>query len=193
MKRLIYSSHVFLLCLFLTGCFERTKNAPNPKPEDTILKSPVKLSAGTQSAHSGYFKQLPGRDEKIRPSAGKKYGNLYDEKDICASIYFEFDRAALSKESRDTLNQVSRLLEKNPQAHLLIVGHCDWYGTEDYNLKLGERRAKSAERYLLNLGAKEPAMETLSLGSTHATQGLPKENTWQERRCDLVLFPTDIR
>ena len=69
-----------------------------------------------------------------------------------------------------------------------MEGHCDWYGTEDYNLALGDRRANSARDYLTTLGIGIDRIDTLSKGSLEATAGLSKSESGQDRRVELIIL-----
>ena len=126
-------------------------------------------------------------NESIDVAANTYNGRIMVE-DILEDIYFNFDSYAISVSERPKLQQAADYLSKNPGDGLLIEGHCDWYGTEDYNLALGDRRAKSARDYLITLGIKANRIETLSKGSLEATSGLSKSQSRQDRRSDLIIL-----
>ena len=65
-------------------------------------------------------------------------------KGVLPSVYFGFDSSAIAASERGKLQQAADYLEANPSMGLLIEGHCDRYGTAEYNLALGDRRAESA-------------------------------------------------
>jgi peptidoglycan-associated lipoprotein len=77
-----------------------------------------------------------------------------------ADIYFAFDRWGLSDEGRKNLSESARFLKDHPKAKLLIEGHCDERGSGEYNLALGEKRAKEAKQYLADLGIHNPVAVT---------------------------------
>ena len=68
----------------------------------------------------------------------------------------------------------------------MLVGHCDWRGTAEYNLGLGDRRSNSVKRYLETLGADPKRLETLSKGSTDAKQGGGESEWAKDRRVDFI-------
>ena len=76
----------------------------------------------------------------------------------------------------------------NPARGLLLEGRCDWYGTAEYNLALGDRRAASARDYLITLGIEPSRLEILSKGSLDASPGLSKIESAQDRRADLIVL-----
>ncbi len=79
-------------------------------------------------------------------------------------VFFAYDKSDLSPESRSTLEQNARWLRQYPGAIVVIEGHCDERGTEEYNLALGDRRAQATKEYLVQLGVTAEQMETISLG-----------------------------
>jgi peptidoglycan-associated lipoprotein len=79
-------------------------------------------------------------------------------------IYFEFDSDQLTDPSQKTLKQMADYLGANPAATLTVEGHCDETGSVEYNLALGDRRARAAREYLKKLGVDEARMNTISYG-----------------------------
>jgi peptidoglycan-associated lipoprotein len=104
-----------------------------------------------------------------------------------ADIYFAFDKWALSKEGKKNLAQSAEVLKQNPSAKLLIEGHCDERGSREYNLVLGEKRAKETRRYLEALGIKNPVTVT-SYGKERPVCTEHNESCyWKNRRAHLVV------
>lgn len=107
---------------------------------------------------------------------------------VLPSVYFGFDSSSISASERSKLQEAADHLEENPSLGLLIEGHCDWYGTAEYNLALGDRRAESVSNYLGTLGISPRRVDKLSKGSLEATSGLPKAQSADDRRGDLILL-----
>lgn len=107
---------------------------------------------------------------------------------VFPSVYFGFDSSSIGAAERVKLQQAADYLKANPTDGLLIEGHSDWYGTAEYNLALGDRRAGSASSYLNTLGVSPLRVETLSKGSLEATSGLSKLDSAQDRRVDLIIL-----
>ncbi|MDR1945759.1 MAG: peptidoglycan-associated lipoprotein Pal [Desulfovibrio sp.] len=99
-------------------------------------------------------------------------------------IYFEYDRFDLAAQSKETLSRKAPTLKQFPQLRVVIEGHCDERGTEEYNLALGERRARAAYEYLLNLGVPASQMETVSFGKLHPAVLGSGEAVWAKNRRD---------
>ncbi|NIM05182.1 MAG: OmpA family protein, partial [Armatimonadetes bacterium] len=68
------------------------------------------------------------------------------------AIHFDFDRYDLRSGDREILNRNAAMLREYPAARIRIEGNCDERGTVEYNLALGEKRARAAKDYLVNLG-----------------------------------------
>ena len=119
-------------------------------------------------------------------------GGMYNGREmvtgVLPSIYFGFDSSSVSASERGKLQQAADYLEANPSHGLLIEGHCDWYGTAEYNLALGDRRAESVSNYLGTLGITPLRIEKLSKGSLEATSGLSKSQSSEDRRADLIIL-----
>lgn len=97
-------------------------------------------------------------------------------------IYFEFDKAVLTDEARQSLNLYSQVLKGNPNLRVLLEGHCDIRGTEEYNMALGERRAQQVKRYLLELGVADSRMKTISYGELRPLDPTDSESSWAKNR-----------
>ena len=78
--------------------------------------------------------------------------------------FFDYDSAALRDDARSALQTDAAWLRKWQQTSIRIVGHCDERGTAEYNLALGDRRAKAAEAYLVSLGINAKRINVSSVG-----------------------------
>ena len=99
-------------------------------------------------------------------------------------IYFEYDRFDLSSTAKNILSQKAGVMKQHPQLRVVIEGHCDERGTQEYNLALGERRARAAYDYLLNLGVSASQMEIVSFGKLHPVVMGGGEAAWSKNRRD---------
>lgn len=117
-----------------------------------------------------------------------KYGDFTMVGGVLPSVYFGFDSASVGASERSKLQQAAEYLEQNSEHRLLVEGHCDWHGTSEYNLVLGDRRANSIGNYIDTLGIEPERIEKLSKGSLEATSGLSKALSSQNRRADLIVL-----
>jgi peptidoglycan-associated lipoprotein len=104
-----------------------------------------------------------------------------------ADIYFAFDKWVLSNEGKKNLASSADFLKQNPDAKLVIEGFCDERGSREYNLVLGEKRAKEARRFLADLGINNPVSVT-SYGKERQVCNERDESCyWKNRRAHLLL------
>jgi peptidoglycan-associated lipoprotein len=97
-------------------------------------------------------------------------------------IYFDFDSAVLLPVAREVLSRKADWLRENPDASIIIEGHCDERGTNAYNIALGERRAESAKAYLVDLGIDELTLTTISYGEERPVDLGHNEEAWAKNR-----------
>jgi peptidoglycan-associated lipoprotein len=102
--------------------------------------------------------------------------------------YYGYDEAALGADAQAALTDSANWMKKNPQYNLLIEGHCDERGTEQYNLALGDRRANQAKQFLMTLGVDAARIRTVSYGEERPFDPGHDEAAWaKNRRAHLVL------
>lgn len=103
-------------------------------------------------------------------------------------IYFDFDSSTLSEDARGTLTKNVVALKKASSAKIRIEGNCDESGSAEYNLALGERRAKSAQQYLITLGVNPDRLSTVSYGKEKpAVPGSDEAAGTKNRRDEFVV------
>lgn len=105
------------------------------------------------------------------------------------AVYFDFDKADLRQDARDVLNKNSEIMMKSKaDAKIQIEGHSDERGSAEYNLALGERRAKSVLQYLTTLGVKADRLSIISYGKEKpAVQGSTEDAWAKNRRSEFVI------
>jgi peptidoglycan-associated lipoprotein len=149
---------------------------------------------GERSPLTGFSKN-PG-DEKVAgglPFAGRGgsggSANGHDRKNGVAvvDVYFPFDRWALLDEERKSLVASADFLKKHPKARLLIEGYCDERGSGEYNLVLGEKRARETRQFLKDLGITN-AVAVKSYGKERSVCTEQSESCyWRNRRAHLMI------
>ena len=97
-------------------------------------------------------------------------------------IYFEFDKADLTDDARAALQRYAEVIKLYEGLNVLIEGHCDERGTEEYNLALGERRATRIHEYLVQLGVKSQYLKTISYGESQPKVRESDEAAWDMNR-----------
>jgi peptidoglycan-associated lipoprotein len=98
------------------------------------------------------------------------------------SAYFDFDKYDLREDARAALAGDAQWLKQYPSVLVLVEGHCDERGTEEYNLSLGEKRAAAVKSYLVSLGVDASRVKTVSYGKDRPFCTEHDENCWQTNR-----------
>jgi peptidoglycan-associated lipoprotein len=99
-------------------------------------------------------------------------------------VYFDFNKYDVKPEYREVLRQKAELMRQYPSIRVRIEGNCDERGTQEYNLALGERRARAAYEYMVMLGVNPNQLEMISYGKERpAVQG-SGEAVWSRNRRD---------
>jgi peptidoglycan-associated lipoprotein len=101
-----------------------------------------------------------------------------------ADIQFEYDRSILTDSARATLEKHALWLQSHREAKVRVEGHCDERGTVDYNLALGEQRARAAREYLVSLGVAGDRLSTVSYGKERPVDSANNEAAWARNRRD---------
>jgi peptidoglycan-associated lipoprotein len=103
-------------------------------------------------------------------------------------IFFAYDSSALTEEAQEVLRRKAAFLNANAQLRVTVEGHCDERGTNEYNLALGEARAKSAKAFLADLGISAARIATISYGEERPlVEGTSEEAYAKNRRAHFVI------
>ena len=99
-------------------------------------------------------------------------------------VYFDFDKYDIRDEYRAILQEKAELMKQYPSIRVRIEGNCDARGTQEYNLALGERRARAAYDYMVMLGVNPAQLDIISYGKERpAVEGTGPE-VWAKNRRD---------
>jgi peptidoglycan-associated lipoprotein len=97
-------------------------------------------------------------------------------------VYFDYNQSSIKRSQREKLQTVATCLQGDNVANLVVEGHCDERGTEEYNMALGERRASAAKRYLEKKGAPADKVSTMSYGKNRPAVDGSNEGAWRKNR-----------
>jgi peptidoglycan-associated lipoprotein len=130
----------------------------------------------------------PGGPDATGPLSPYPPGSMPGEQELQAvqaslkSVYFDYDRYTLSPQGQADLQQNAELLKRVPQVAVVAEGHCDERGTSEYNLALGDRRARAAVDYLVSLGLPPNRFSIVSYGSELPADPGHNEEAWSKNR-----------
>jgi peptidoglycan-associated lipoprotein len=179
-KRLFICS--IMMCMFValmaTGCAKKTADqAQEIVPPQKAAPAPAPAEAGGDMKLAG---ATPADATGAKASA---IVNGFDKK-----IFFDFDKFDLNPESTETLNGLVEFLKANMDIKVKIEGNCDERGTTEYNLALGDRRAKAAMDYLTAQGIDAVRLSTISYGKEKPADSGRNEEAWAKNRRDEFVL-----
>jgi peptidoglycan-associated lipoprotein len=119
--------------------------------------------------------------------AKKTLQQLNDEKPL-GDVFFAYDSTDLSEEARGTLGKNLQFLNRWTSTRIMIEGHADSRGTNEYNLALGERRADAVRDYLVSLGLSNDRVTIVSKGEEQPACTDETESCWQQNRRGHFIF-----
>lgn len=193
-----YAVFVFLIAVFMTaGCAKQdvvkkdegiapvpvAKHIDPPKSGDSQAGITPSKQAATTPASQATSSQTSAQQSQ-------KASSMAELQSALNKIYFDFDSADLSESARSTLAKNAAVLTKESTAKIRIEGNCDERGSAEYNIALGERRAKAAQKYLSAMGVKPDRLSIISYGKEKPAVVGSDEAAWAKNRRDEFLVIT---
>ncbi len=185
----------------LLGCpkkITKTDTAPQPRVSEMVgVTRPTDSSAGgrrrrgssqptgglTDEQRTAQLLASRGEDIPIKESPMIEFVDpSAEDRAVLKPIYFEYNKSNIRPEYQPVLENISKWLANKAGSQLLIEGHCDERGTDEYNLALGERRALSVRRYLIALGVASDRVHTISYGEEKPAVPGSDEAAWSKNR-----------
>ena len=161
------------------------------RSEPVMSEEEARRKAEEEARRREMERQAAVREESLKEeSLTEEKERTRLERDIFENedILFEFDSAKLSEEAQQILRTKAEWLRINPRAQVIIEGHCDERGTNEYNLALGDRRAFSAKAFLIDLGISQSRLTTVSYGEERPLDSRSDEEAWaKNRRAHFVI------
>ena len=139
---------------------------PTPFPEEPVDAGPDVVPLSDESARA--------EDFSVSDPSGEG-GPLED-------VHFAYDQAQLGDQARAILERHALWLQNHRSAKVAVEGHCDERGTVDYNLALGEQRARAARDYLVSLGVAADRLTSVSYGKEKPLDPASNEAAWAKNR-----------
>jgi peptidoglycan-associated lipoprotein len=134
---------------------------------------------------------------KVDPSsnAGRQMDEIRAEQAASSAaglrdVFFAYDSWTISEEERQALNRDAEWMKSNPSALVKVEGHCDERGTSAYNLVLGDKRAKAARNYLVELGVGANRLSVVSYGKERPSCNEHAESCYQQNRRGHLVVKT---
>lgn len=185
-----------VLALAVASWLSACTTTPEPRPEEPVQEAPAPVEPPAQAAEPA--PELPPPVEPLAPpeAAGAQTETtpfagspLDDPASPLAKrvFYFPFDSSEVSAADREAIDAHARFLAANPRVSVVVEGHADERGSREYNLALGERRAKSIEQLLNLQGPRREQMQVISFGEERPAAMGHDEEAWRlNRRVELL-------
>lgn len=152
-----------------------------PPPPESLGAGGSKSAIGDELPPGPSVKGMEEPDPLRRAAAGQR--------SELRTVYFDYDSAELTGEAQSTLDGNAAWLVANPNLQIQIEGHCDERGTVEYNLNLGDRRAKAVKEYLVSKGVDAERLHTISYGEERPEVPGNSESAWaKNRRAQFLVY-----
>lgn len=167
-----------VILLLGAGCAKKTTSTPPGSQTQVEVKDGYEWEK-QDGSQSGQIDERTLTEEQMRAQQKEQA-----VQELRNRIHFGFDSYELSAESREILQGKAEFMKRFPEVTMIIEGHCDDRGTEEYNLALGERRARSAYEFLILLGVEPERMSIVSFGEERPLDPAQNETAWAMNRRD---------
>jgi peptidoglycan-associated lipoprotein len=170
----------------LSGCHKKVASAaPPPPPPPPAASSPASTPAPVREREASTAPTArPPAEQPAQVARTSK--QLEDYLNKLLDAYFDFDKSDLRADAQSALNsnssELRSLLQEFPNTKFVVEGSCDERGSPEYNLALGERRAKAATEFLTQIGVPAERLTTISYGQERPVCTDHDENCWQKNR-----------
>jgi peptidoglycan-associated lipoprotein len=170
---------------FMSGCHKKVASAaPPPPPPPAAREAPAPPPPPAPRAAAPAARPAPPAESPTE--AIKTSKQLADYLNKLLDAYFDYDKAELRADAQSALNtnssELRALLQEFPNTKFVVEGNCDERGSPEYNLALGERRAKAAEEFLTQIGVPAERLTVISYGQERPVCSDHDENCWQKNR-----------
>lgn len=187
------------------GCGKKWVQSDNDSGSGNMSSKLPNISGGSSNGELSGFSRNPaeerlGQDRystALNPSAttARQRAELTKEEKAAVEaglqdVFFGYDQWTLSNEGMEALNHDATYLKDHPGAVLRIEGHCDERGTSDYNMVLGDKRAKAARSFLTAAGVSPKQIDIVSYGKERPFCFDRDESCYQQNRRDHLLLST---
>ena len=195
MMKIFTASLILVLLVLVPACRTTKKDVKTdtaPAMDTTPTVPPPPLPDETPVKQDDFVKE-PTNSEEVVPTDERELNNWARDKGYIRDAFYNYDEATLDDAAQAALGASATWLRSSQGAgyKLLIQGHCDERGTEQYNLALGDRRAHTVREFLSALGVDGSRVRTVSYGEERPFASGSNESAWsQNRRAHLVIVGT---
>lgn len=174
------------ILIILAGCSRGPlvrKTTQDDPMLDTEYYAPSGPHALPDPQFGEYGLESTTYDPFLSTDRGERIGNeAYSTSSHLQTVYFDFDKYSLRPDAAETLKNNAWYLLDNPHIRVLVEGHCDDRGSNEYNMSLGEKRAKEVRDYLIQTGVAPDRVKIISYGEEKPAAPNGTEEGWALNR-----------
>jgi peptidoglycan-associated lipoprotein len=193
--RMLFTIGVLAGSLALLGCPKRPEvgqagpGAVGPAAATAPAPAPAPAQPSPQTGEARVVQPPAPAETPVQPAPPAAVGTApAPAASPLKDVFFEFDKSVIRDDQKSALNEDVTWLKGNARAKLTVEGHCDERGTAEYNLALGERRAKAVKDYLVAAGIPANLVSTISYGKERPFVLGHDESAWKwNRRGHFVI------
>jgi peptidoglycan-associated lipoprotein len=185
-SRLLAGSAAIALCLSVGACKKKVAAAPPPPPppvNSTASNTPARTTTTAPPATRSP-EETPTSPSRMPDAATR--ARIQDLLDRIQDAYFDYNKHTIRPDAETALKQdgqtLADIIRQYPDFKLTVEGYCDERGSEEYNLALGDARAKQTKEYLAGLGLPANQLRTISYGKERPVCADHDEACWQRNR-----------
>jgi len=172
--------------LFTVSCAKKVIQSESMlEDKATVAEEPARVEdtdLASQEQVEQDLKQSQLAEQAAKEEEAKRTRVADTQMFMNEDIYFDFDSSSLNDAAKDLLSGKAEWLRENPNASVVIEGHCDERGTNAYNIALGDSRAESAKSYLFALGVDAVQLSKISYGEERPLDPGKNEDAWAKNR-----------
>ena len=184
---------ILVFAVLLPAC-KTTRKKPEEPQQPVVETKPPEVqpppTAETVQPPADFVRTEPEPQEDVLPADMDELNRVARDRGWIRDAFFTYDEATLDADAQSALTSSATWLKGSQGAtySVLLEGHCDERGTEQYNLALGDRRANAAKDYLVTLGVDAGRIRTVSYGEERPFDDGHDDSAWrQNRRAHIVL------
>jgi peptidoglycan-associated lipoprotein len=182
-KRFFLLGIIVVLSVFaLWGCPKKSQVTTSPETQQGTAPSAAEPTPGAGESKDELAARQRAKEEAMERAATAAAG--------LQPIYFDFDKSFVRDDARAVMKANAEWLKSNPNMKVRIEGNSDERGTREYNQALGQRRAASAKKYLVDMGISAKQISLISYGKEKPVCNEASEGCWQKNRRDDFIAVT---
>jgi peptidoglycan-associated lipoprotein len=185
-KKIVCLLTLLSVALLLASCGSMNKDRAGGMERELVTEGEF----GSERVKGERVKGERVKGERVKGERGGAsfYASEMDSEGdrLFNDILFDYDKYNIRKDARSILDTAASVLNENGEQNIIIEGHTDERGTNEYNLALGEKRAKATMKYLRSLGVSPARMTIMTFGEEKPLCSYDNESCWQRNRRALI-------